>query len=407
MAQIDYDRLLKVDPPETDEDWQRLRYIAQNLFKPKAPVDDDKLFNGRIDQINEMLDAVYEQGAHAIIFGERGVGKTSLANIIEMKIGPVIQSLNVSKVSCGKNDDFFRIWGNAFNNFSIEGEHPEKAFRKSGNPYDIYNAIEDLSKDKFHLFVFDEFDRIQDKDASNMMADLIKHLSNNPKLSATVVIVGVSGTLMDLFLSHESIVRCCSQIRMPRMSPEELDEIIDERLIRIGFSIENDVKESIRKLSQGLPGYVHLLGQISLKSAISDKRTTIEERDFRKAISEALEKSDHLTKQQYLKATTSPRTDSKYKEVLLACALAKTDDLGHFYAKSVKEPYSMIRKKPMEITHFASNLSELCSDKRGPTLIRSGEQKRYRYRFANPLIQPLAIMQGLKDGLIDLQQSST
>ena len=406
MTSSNYDAPLKLLPPQSDEDWQRLRYTAQNLFKPKTPVDDDKLFNGRIGQINEMLDAVYEEGAHAIIFGERGVGKTSLANIIELKITPIVQQLSVVKISCGKTDDFYRIWGNAFNNYNYDGKTPEEFFRESGNPYSIYNAIERLALGKYHLFVFDEFDRITDPDTSNMMADLIKHLSNNPKLSATVVVVGVSGTLMDLFISHESIVRCCAQIKMPRMSPSELDEIIDERLERIGFSIDPSVKGNIRKLSQGLPGYVHLLGQICLKNSIASKRTHINGDDFSFALSEALEKSDHLTKQQYLRATSSPHADNKYKEVLLACALAETDDLGHFYAKNIREPYSMIRGKPMEITHFSTNLSELCSEKRGPTLVKSGEPKRYQYRFANPLLQPLAIMQGLNDGLITLDQSS-
>jgi replication-associated recombination protein RarA len=32
------------------------------------------------------LEVIYQAGAHAIIFGERGVGKTSLANIINERI---------------------------------------------------------------------------------------------------------------------------------------------------------------------------------------------------------------------------------------------------------------------------------------------------------------------------------
>ena len=74
--------------------------------------------------------------------------------------------------------------------------------------------------------------------------------------------------------------------------------------------------------------------------------------------------------------------------------------MGHFYAGDVREPYSRIRGRPMEITNFSTNLNNLCDADRGPALIKTGERKRYQYRFANPLVQPLTIMQGVKDGMI-------
>lgn len=55
----------------------------------------------------------------------------------------------------------------------------------------------------------------------------------------------------------------------------------------------------------------------------------------------------------------------------------------------------------MEITNFSTNLSNLCADDRGPALVKSGERKRYQYRFSNPLVQPLTIMQGINDGMYE------
>jgi hypothetical protein len=81
------------------------------------------------------------------------------------------------------------------------------------------------------------------------MADLLKHYSNNP-VNTTIVVVGVGDTLLDLFGSHASIARCCEQIRMPRMTEKELNEILDERLPKIRFDIEDKVKARIVHLSQ-------------------------------------------------------------------------------------------------------------------------------------------------------------
>ncbi|MGR3572283.1 nSTAND1 domain-containing NTPase [Brevirhabdus sp.] len=401
--QLNFDHLLSGNfTPSSDGDWDFLRAAAQNLFKPKTPVDDDKLFAGRIGQINDLLDVVYEPGGHAIIFGERGVGKTSLAKIIEKKIAPVIPNINVPEpISCMTGDDFYKIWGNAFNNYQAGETTPAQHFANVGNPYEVINALNDLSQNKMHIFIFDEFDRVDDDTTYHLMADMLKHLSNNPN-RVTIIIVGVGDTLLDLFGKHESIVRCCEQIKMPRMSDAECREIIDERIPRIGFTIDKEVTEKIIKLSQGLPGYVHLLGQLALKNAINNRRTDIGGDDLKIALSQALSKADHKARSDYYKAISSSASDNKYKEVLLACALAESNEMGYFFAGSVRDPYSKIRGKPMDIPNYSTNLSNLCADERGPALIKTGKPKRYQYRFANPLVQPLAIMIGADEGLTPL-----
>lgn len=58
--------------------------------------------------------------------------------------------------------------------------------------------------------------------------------------------------------------------------------------------------------------------------------------------------------------------------------MAEADEFGQFYAGDVREPYSQVRGKRMEITNFSTNLSNLCSEERGPALIESGERKRYQ-----------------------------
>ncbi len=387
--------------PTTDEDWETLSALTNQIFDPRSPIDDTKLFSGRIEQINDVLEAVYQRGGHAVIFGERGVGKTSLAKIIDRRVAKIMGHIDVKFVSCGVNDDFYTIWGNAFNDYRAGENDPATFFKAKGNPYDVYNAIQDNLTSGHTIYIFDEFDRIRDKDTLFLMADLMKHFSNNP-VKATVIIVGVGETLNDLFESHESISRCCSQVKMPRMEAGELHQIMSERFPRMGIRLEDGVADKIVKLSQGLPGYVHLISQLCLRSAINRRSTTITERDLRYALSKAVEKADQRTRQDYYKAVNSSRPDSKYEEVLIACALAESNELGWFYAGSVKEPYSRIRGRQMDIPNFSTNLANLCSDERGPALIKSGIPKRYQYRFANPLLQPLAIMVGVEKELIPL-----
>ena len=61
------------------------------VFTPSAPIDSMALFRGRSTQIQMLVEAVSQIGQHAIVYGERGVGKTSMANVL-YKGRPVISS---------------------------------------------------------------------------------------------------------------------------------------------------------------------------------------------------------------------------------------------------------------------------------------------------------------------------
>lgn len=60
--------------------WDVLEGEILDVFSPGAPIRERELFSGRLDQISQLLDAVRQNGKHAVIFGDPGVGKTSLAN---------------------------------------------------------------------------------------------------------------------------------------------------------------------------------------------------------------------------------------------------------------------------------------------------------------------------------------
>ena len=70
---------------------------AKQLFNPSSPIDESRLFSGRTEQVRDLLDIVYERGAHAVIFGERGVGKSSLANTLSTRVPSVVTNMTFKK----------------------------------------------------------------------------------------------------------------------------------------------------------------------------------------------------------------------------------------------------------------------------------------------------------------------
>jgi MoxR-like ATPase len=60
----------------------QLRTKIFNVFLPGTPISDFDFFAGRKQQMNAVTSAIMQPGRHAILFGERGVGKTSLAKVL-------------------------------------------------------------------------------------------------------------------------------------------------------------------------------------------------------------------------------------------------------------------------------------------------------------------------------------
>jgi hypothetical protein len=182
------------------------------------------------------------------------------------------------------------------------------------------------------------------------------------------------------------------------MSPVELRQILEDRVPKLNISIQDSIVTKMIKFSQGLPGYMHLLGLLAVRSAVSSRSLKIAAPHLKDAVTRALEKADESTRREYYKAIQSTKPDNRYREALLACALARKNELGQFSASDVCEPYSAIMKKPMIIENFARHLNAFCDPDRGPALIKSGKPKRFLYHFANPLLEPLVVMRGAPGG---------
>src|SRR5690606_29131012 len=101
------------------------------------------------------------------------------------------------------------------------------------------------------IFIIDEFDRLQ-QEPRRAFADTIKALSDHA-VGATVVLVGVADSVDELFREHASVERALVQIRMPRMSAREIEQILQTGLQRLEMTIDNAAMRRISRLSQGLP----------------------------------------------------------------------------------------------------------------------------------------------------------
>lgn len=393
----------------TPDDVPGLRFDIQALFTPSTPIRLADLFAGRRGQIGQLIDAVAEPGRHAILYGERGVGKTSLSQILEHLVPSGRQKVIHSRKACSPGDSFETIWRKFFRDmrFTFTGDSgPAEAtvgelYPGGIHPDDVLREMKQFSLNDIPIFVIDEFNEIRDSgQTAALLANTIKTLSDEG-VGATIVVVGVGDSVTELFEGHGSSSRCTEEVLMPRMSRDELAEIIDKRLKQLGMTIDEDARWKIVILARGLPTYVHRLGKHAATRAVEDLRRHITEEDVDESVNEILTGSLQSLRDSYGAATDSNQPGNLFKEILLACALARADDAGYFVPAAVREPLEKILGRPMTIAQYQNHLGDWHTDKRGRILQRTGDSRTYRFRFADPAMQPYVLMKGIADGMVN------
>lgn len=396
--------------------FQEIALMVGQVFKPNTPVSEKDLFSGRTEQIRRIIDVIFQEGQHAIIFGERGVGKTSLANVLSSFVSPTAK-LVATRVNSDKQDTFESVWRKIFDEMHLTKGRLEVGYKGSlqqqnvsskhffppGNisPNDVRNALMQLSGVFLPVIIVDEFDRLNE-DVRRLFADLIKSLSDY-SLSSTIVLIGVGESVTELIKEHQSVSRALVQVQMPRMNRDEINGIILNGLTRLEMEISDEALRQVFLLSKGLPHYAHLIGLHATRNALDNSSLKISYPNLEQAIKKSINDSQQSIKTDYYKAIRSAYKDNLFADVLLSCALTPVNEFGEFAAQDLRVPMCKITNRNYNIPHYAQHLKEFSESKRGEILTRSGEKRSYRYKFTDPLMQPFVIMQGIITNKITFQ----
>lgn len=391
--------------PQSAEDWLHLQWDLASLFSG-APVDEEDLFAGRDSEIRRMMEAVFERSRHVALYGERGVGKTSIANVFWRRFGG-LKAVITARVQADPSDTFSSLWNKAIDEFASVAKTmgsyelaPVNNTISMENPDAVRRELQKCKPNATPIIVIDEYDKLQDETARLLTANVIKYLYDY-SANVTIVLVGVSEDVSGLIRDHESIDRAITQIRLNRMSDAELNGVIDKRLARTPVKISGDARWTIVTLSRGLPYFTQMLGKYAAINAVRSRRLSVSVDDVDEAMGQFIQDAEHKLEEAYRGATESNQKDALFREVLLACALAKSDQTGFFTPTDVIDPLISIVGAKKRHAHFQRHLTEFLTSSRGKVLVRRGSERQYRYRFNDPMMQPYVIIRGIQDRLID------
>lgn len=381
---------------------------AHSIFTPTQPVQLREIFSGRTDQLFECINITEQVGLHGILYGERGVGKTSIANMVHIISKTDEENSMVQKLECASTDTFAKIIRQVYSGIKVTVVRQECGFGTEGATEESISLTKLLpekpsydSKDvatvlaqtnKKMLVILDEFDRLDQSIFSlSSFTELLKILSDT-HVPVNFLIVGVGESVEQIIGNHPSIVRNLSQIKLGSMLDSEIKHLVSTGMKKLGVLIDETLVNRIAEFSCGYPHYAHLLSLHAVVNALRAERGSIDAADLDFAVSRALTKAQESIRNSYHEATRANRPNI-YKEVLQCCGEVELDEYNTFVPKDLERYLSAKLKRPMKATQFGAHLINFCKAERGSVLVAIGEKGRARYRFRDPLMRAYVRLQ--------------
>jgi len=390
-----------------------LDFLARcdQAFQPYAPIELPEFFAGRDQHIERLRGEVGAPGRQVAIFGERGVGKTSLARLspfflqrddenthfvrcehtstFDTIFTDVLAGAGFRVVLNGVESESGREGGFAIGPLTIGGGRRVRQHYRdlSAGRQITSRLLLDTFADIEGLIIIDEYDRVSDPSTHTRLAELLKHFSD-ARSRSKIMVVGVGDTVSQLVGEHESLGRSLAQIKLDRMSEQELLGILERGEAHLGVNFKSSIKQRIVRLADGFPYFVHLIARHASRAGarqVEGEHTSvvIADVEYAHGLGEALVNAAHSLAEHYASAViTTRRPSEKFTFVLWAMALAESREVQ---VKDIAKNMAFFGGEEPKPGSFNWNLGELASDKRKNVLVKVREGY---YKFADPLMRP-------------------
>lgn len=321
--------------------------VLNRHLTPSAHITTPERLFGRSKKLVQIERAFNSSGRHVFVYGDRGVGKTSLAmTAAYLKQATAEEPVYVI---CGESSTFSEILyavgvnalplkermetaGSAstikggalsFNAEFKKGDQPRSNF---GPPNDINAAVDiiryvNTRRSGTTVVVIDELERIQDDQERIKLAEFLNSVSSVQD-QTKFILCGIGHTVEELIGAHQSATRKIEAIELEKIPHNELWAIVSTAADELGVEVPQKHLLRASILSDGFPHYVHLIAESLFWSMFDDPNVIQLAGDdhFRAGVKGALERTQVEHKSSYRKATEKTKNTLEYEYALWALA---------------------------------------------------------------------------------------
>lgn len=243
------------------------------VFHPERPVTKRGLLVGREEEVTQAIARLSTGGSHVLICGHRGIGKTSLARVVESILIAKDPNYVVQSLSCDTTT-----------RFQVIAEILAIRANISLPPALIGSpaiAAEYLGKVNGFLLI-DEIDRLAPPERV-LLAEFMKALSDRAA-AFSVCVVGIARTALDIFSGHLSVHRCLNEIYVKQLPKAEIARLVDDGFTLLGLRVRADVVIDIARLSQGFPSNAVAICRHSAEGLLETSSAQLSPELFRRGL---------------------------------------------------------------------------------------------------------------------------
>lgn len=402
---------------------QEFAKILHTHLRPSSPIQSEEHLYGRETQIKRIREALYSPGRTVFIYGDRGVGKTSLAQTVayahqSSKHDPIL-------LACGAQSTFGGLMRHAIDGTQpkvtasttttkfgvglpkglgahVEVHHTQQKEEMPGaEGIDLNYAISLLqgaaeTRSGDTVVVIDEFDQVSRDAERARFAEFIKQIGDR-QLGIRFIFCGIAESLEKLLGAHKSCYRYIEGVEVTQLSWDARQSIIDGAAKALGVTVGNHPRFRIAAISDGFPHYVHLVSEKLFWALFRDQHVRLEptQEHYHEAVNAAV-----LSIEQYLKsaydAATMKATDD-YEEVLWAMAdhpelIRSIDSIYESYLEIMRK----LEEQPQDRNAFVGRLQSLKSAPCGRILTSN---RRTFYRFRESILRGYVRLRAEDQGL--------
>lgn len=396
--------------------------VVDNVSKflsPSKPINSEEFLQGRFKELEKIDEILSFGGRSAFIIGDRGVGKTSLAQTAAIihshakydfvytacdpkpfgTFGKITKDLLIRLAQLTsihakdsvetKSSMALVLSSNPSVRFTREWS--KKAAQEIPEPEGAADVIRYLKGFGEILkrplcVILDELENIDAEECKANLAHLIKQIGDQ-EIPFKFIFSGIAGTPAKLIGIHESTSRYYGAISLEPLKAQHIIDIIQKAAKHFKIEIPEAQLFRIYTISCGFPHYPHLIGSKLLINLLKNEKSYSDTKAFKKALKDAVEDSHPYLIEKYNDATM--RKNEIVKHILWSIASHRDIDQNTSY---IFDRYTQLKiKYPNIISQISKNqlsayLSRLTKDDYSCILTRSVEGKPY-YKFSDPLMR--------------------
>ncbi|MCS3805833.1 archaellum biogenesis ATPase FlaH [Chromobacterium alkanivorans] len=394
------------------------------VLSPARPISSIEKLYGREIEIETIERSLYQPGRHIFIYGDRGIGKSSLAATAayqyhNSETSPIFvggscdetfksiianianKAMSISRfVNTKKTSNFGFEWKGVKFNSGIETNSKDIASQIQGVG-DAADLLDQISKvlPKKTVIVIDEFDAIPEIDDRNKFASLLKQLGDQD-INIRFIFTGIAKSIDELLGAHQSAYRQLETIELANLSWDARYDLVKNAMSHFNITIPDDINWRIAMICAGYPYYIHLIAEKILWEVFSDDKLVdqVSLDHYGRGLNSAVRSVTAELRKPYEIAVI--HRSEEYEDVVWSTA--DTDDLLRPLSEMRKSYEAIILKRrksnPISSAAYSQCIRNLKNEKFGAILIPLIGRKGW-YGFRENMLRGFIRLQAAANGI--------